>query len=338
MAKKTFYRALGLFLLSVIFYPVLLNTQFQNWGEMKNRQFSIGLRDFFLSGFWNVLIQICFSILFLLPIISQNTFRRVIFMFLTLPLPLIIYVVIYKYTTFMLADNPAGFGGCLAWMGGWSFIILLGSLIYDIFEWDDRVTVGYRLFQILPGLSETVPLHVQQFRFMNYLAWPLMIIVYFCSCLCAFLAFDICVDPDKSQGLQDIHRYPVPCEGFVWYQNPPFFPPNNPVTIWTMQTSFPSISSILFNSGFTLFLYSIAFWIWDVKLWRRLSLFRTFGTNSLLTYIVTLIVSTAWNLPHEIVPYDSPSVYVIFVGFPIHLFLIWVVISFAEKNNIFIAL
>jgi len=165
-----------------------------------------------------------------------------------------------------------------------------------------------------------------------------MIAGYFCSCLGAVLAFDICVDPDKSQGLQDVNQYSVPCEGFVWYQNPPFFPPNNPITLWTMQTSFPSISSFLFNSGFTLFLYSIAYWIWDIMLWRKLSLFTTLGTNSLLTYLVTLIVNMVWSLPRQIVPYDSPAVYVFFVGFPIHLFLIWALISFAERNNIFIAL
>jgi len=118
-----------------------------------------------------------------------------------------------------------------------------------------------------------------------------------------------------------------------------FFPANNPATMWTMSLAFPTYSFAIFNSGFSMFLYSICYYLWDIRSIKPIGLFRTLGTNSLLTYIVASWIGDAWfQSDSGMIPKDSPAAYVIFVGFGLHLFFIWVIIKYCELNRIFIAL
>jgi len=175
---------------------------------------------------------------------------------------------------------------------------------------------------------------------MMIVSWILMIIGYFCSCLGIILHFDCCAQSKlPSRGMRDIDKYRVNCEGFTFFQSLPFFPANNPATMWTMSLAFPSYSYVIFNSGFSMFLYSICYYIWDIVGLRPVGIFRTLGTNSLLTYIVAGWIGEAWfQSDSGMIPKDSPFAYVLFIGFGLHFGAVWLVIRYCELHKIFIAL
>jgi len=162
-------------------------------------------------------------------------------------------------------------------------------------------------------------------------------LVIFLSCLGIIINFNVCVDPNEPcAGFGDINNNncSIPCEGFVWYQAPPFFPANNPVNMWTMSENFPAFSFAIFTGGFSLFLYSIFYYVWDIYKVKPVALFRTLGTNSLLVYCLNYFD----GLPGAITPRDSPGPYVVFVGFPLYFGLVWTIIRYFENNQIYIAL
>jgi len=172
------------------------------------------------------------------------------------------------------------------------------------------------------------------------ISWILMILAYFLSCFGYFLNFNTCVSSaPPSRGMRDIGGRQVPCENIAFFQSLPFFPPNNPVTIWTMSLTFPAYSFVLFNSGWSIFLYSICYYIWDIKHYRTIPIFTTFGINSLATYVFHLVVEeTEIQGRDGLVPRDSPAAYVLCVGLTLHLGSVWIFSKYLEVKKIFIAL
>jgi len=165
---------------------------------------------------------------------------------------------------------------------------------------------------------------------------------YFMSNLGPYLNFGLCVDHSvRNSGMKSLPTNRIDCENLTWtWQSPPFFPPNNPITMWTIGNAWPFFAFQFFNSGWAFFVYSVCYLLWDIPLvsgrkLKPIPFFTTFGTNSLITYLLHGLVM---NNIKNMIPRDSPALFVILVGLPIVLFCVWVPLKFLQNRKIFIAL
>lgn len=116
---------------------------------------------------------------------------------------------------------------------------------------------------------------------------------------------------------------------------PPFWPPWNPVDLWTMTQRAGSLSYQTFSAGFSLLVYGLFLWLADIrKPGFDSSVFRTFGTNALAGYLIHSVVGDA---VHKFAPKDSPLVWVCFVT-GIYFLITWSFIRALEKRNVFLRL
>ena len=108
---------------------------------------------------------------------------------------------------------------------------------------------------------------------------------------------------------------------------------NAPVTIWTMSQRTGSVSYLTFASGVSLAVYAVFVIVTD-RAGLNIGLFRTFGTNALLAYLLHDMVASAvkpW------MPKDAPGWYVA-VGFGVYFGLNTLFIRNLEKNGLFLKL
>jgi predicted acyltransferase len=115
---------------------------------------------------------------------------------------------------------------------------------------------------------------------------------------------------------------------------PPFVPPPNAErrqwNYWMMSQKAGSISYQIFAAGLSLALFNLFFLINDI--WgRQWSLFRTFGTNALIVYVLHGIVIDAIR---PFVPKDAPLWYLL--GALVAFFIVsWVVVRHLERQKVF---
>ena len=114
---------------------------------------------------------------------------------------------------------------------------------------------------------------------------------------------------------------------------PPFFPPNYPSDMWTMNQQVGSLSYLTFASGFSLWIYALFVIFSDLK-GCEVGIFRTFGTNALAGYVLHDMVLRA-VLP--LAPRDSPWFYVAFT-FAVYFTITYFFIRYLEKKKIFFRL
>jgi len=116
---------------------------------------------------------------------------------------------------------------------------------------------------------------------------------------------------------------------------PPFWPPWNPVDMWTMTQRAGSLSYQTFSAGFSLLVYGAFLWLADIrKPAVEWSVFRTFGTNALAGYLIHSVVGDA---VHKFSPKDSPLLWVCFIT-SVYFLITWSFIRALEKRKVFLRL
>lgn len=113
----------------------------------------------------------------------------------------------------------------------------------------------------------------------------------------------------------------------------PFFAPESPVNLWTMSQRTGSLTYLTFSAGFSLAVYA-GFVVLSDRHEIRPALFRTFGQNALVAYILHPIVATSIK-PY--VPLDSPGWYIL-ASVLLYFAVNWLFIRSLEKNGVFIKL
>ena len=102
---------------------------------------------------------------------------------------------------------------------------------------------------------------------------------------------------------------------------------------WMMSQRAGTLSYLMFCAGFSLIVY-LLFHLLSDKLHWEISLFRVFGTNALITYILHSMVMDAVS---PFVPRDAPAWYVITSWLTV-VAIIWVFVKHLERNKVFLRL
>jgi Kef-type K+ transport system membrane component KefB len=93
-----------------------------------------------------------------------------------------------------------------------------------------------------------------------------------------------------------------------------------------------TVSYPLFAAGFSILVYLIFYIVCD-KWGYSFFVFRTFGVNALLGYILQGLIGG--SLTQAFLPGDPPAWYA-WANFGVYFFLMWFVLRFFEKSKIFI--
>ena len=125
-------------------------------------------------------------------------------------------------------------------------------------------------------------------------------------------------------------------KGFTaWLAEPPFFkPPEKSIrkwNYWMMSQRSGTLSYLVFSAGFSLLVF-LGFFVASDLLQVQLSIFRTFGTNALLAYILHMMTS---NAVQPFFPKDSPVWYAL-IGLGLYLFVTWLCVRQMEKQGVFL--
>jgi len=102
---------------------------------------------------------------------------------------------------------------------------------------------------------------------------------------------------------------------------------------WMMSQRVGSISYLTFAAGFSLALYGL-FYILADMLGIKIGVFRTFGTNALVGYILHDFTSEAIK---NFIPHDAPPM-VMWASVAFFFYMTWLFIRSLEKRNIFLKL
>lgn len=142
----------------------------------------------------------------------------------------------------------------------------------------------------------------------------------------------------------DIDRWVSDLKARDWskvFAEPPFVPPPGGEksfelrrwNYWMMSQQSGTISYLTFGAGLSLAIYALFYILSDLGGFK-IGVFRTFGTNALIGYILHGVVAGAVK---KFVPGDVPTA-VMWLSFAAFFYVTWLFIRGLEKQNIYVKL
>lgn len=293
-------RNLGLLLLGLVIHH--LDGRFDSWAKLVEVGWNGVLRSALQRNYFQTLTHIAITALWMLPVIAARPWVRAA----------------HAIVSALLFHLLSEWGGYYDWVlkrpgidGG-----PLGFL-----TWTMPMCVGTLAFDVLAGPSKSVTATTPLERRRSVLkiggaALALMCAGYALSCLKN-------VTPPNNAA-----------PGHFNLLEPPFFPPAQPVNIWTMSQRAGSVSYVTFGSGFALAVFALFLVACDAGTPIQAGLFRTLGTNALAGYVIHDLVNDAIT---PFVPKDSPLWYVA-IGFAASFGICYLFLRFLEKQRLFFKL
>ncbi|HOX39015.1 MAG TPA: hypothetical protein PL033_13600 [Candidatus Brocadiia bacterium] len=118
-----------------------------------------------------------------------------------------------------------------------------------------------------------------------------------------------------------------------WLVEPPFVAPSRPVDMWTMSQKMGSVSYLTFAAGFAMTVYALFVIVCDMR-GLRWAIFRTFGQNALMAYIIE---HAGQGLGRLAVPRGAPLAFAL-AGYLIVFGANYLIMRFFEAKRIYLKL
>jgi len=230
----------------------------------------------------------------------------------------VIHLAISHWRYFEWGPNGGADGGPIGFLA-WTIPTIVGTLACDIATAQGRNTLG-KLFAGAAGL---------------------MAIGYLLSC--GTTLYDVPaedVEPLRAQvrALDPVfpsaERFTSPA---LRWAEAPFVPTpgsdQRKHNYWMMSQRAATLSYHTFGAGFALAVYALFYFACDMRGWQ-VGLFRTFGSNALVAYILHELVGEAVK---PFVPGDSPWWWVA-AGFAIYFGVTYLMVRSLEKQKIYLKL
>jgi hypothetical protein len=284
--RRVSRRLAGLVLLSIVLYT--LGVGWSDWRRLAERGFWDALGELAKRHWFQTLLHIAVTSVWILPVIRSSAAVRIAWMVLSAGA----HVALSAWFNFAWVNStPKGIdGGPLGFLT-WSIPALVGTLACD--------AMAGR-----PGGP----------RVGKLLAWSaaLMALGYSLSCLTRL--YDVPA-AETNQARGELADSPVlfPADRLrgrdlsTLLAEPPFVGPPGPAqrqgNYWMMSQRSGTVSYLTFAAGFSLAVF-VLFHLGCDRLGWRVGLFRTLGTNALLAYILGGMVEEALK---PFVPRDAPA-------------------------------
>jgi len=335
-------RLIGLALVGLFIYQMddrLLPTY---WIDLAQRGAWNEIWRPFEKDWTQTLFHIAMTTLWILPVIRAGARWRIVYMVASALLHVALNDAFYFEWLYAppVPGHTGGPLGCLTW----SIPALAGTLACDAIADTPRPRLG----RIFAGGA------------------VLMLLGYALSCGTRF--YD--VPPQQAAALESVAVSPRPvvpdaAARAAWNEKrargewrdllaePPFVPPpstrDRKINYWMMSVKSAALSFMMFNAGFSLFVYGLFSVACDLGGWQ-LGLFRTLGRNALAGYLIqwptdsifTQLVEdlskrwgTALGYPADAVGRSAPASFVI-VAFVLFFAVNWLILWWMERRNIFL--
>jgi len=348
MAKRLFGLALVAIFISHQGHPELDKAPF-TWETMKHLGVWNALRDPAKHSWFQTLMHIAVTSLWILPVLRLKPIWRISYMIASAA----IHLTLSYYFNFYWVNGtppPSGIdGGPLGFLT-WTIPTMIGTLACDVvMEPRSRAAMLARLF--IGG------------AFLMAIGWILS---------CGTRMYDVPADQVAALSKEKLAAHPViPTRAQFdgWWTNvkqrhwskvlaePPFVPPphsqepSEKVTpdgvrksvdksdldrkwnYWMMSQRVGTISYLTFGAGFSLALYGLFYVLADM-IGLKIGVFRTLGTNALLGYVLHDFTGDAVK---KFIPDDVPPT-VMWISFAVFFYITWLFIRSLEKRKIYIKL
>jgi hypothetical protein len=299
----------GLVLLSLVIYTI--GGRAPTWDQFVERGFWGALAEPLKRQWFQTLMHIAVTSLWILPVIRAGTIVRVIYLLFSAGA----HVALSAWFNFTWVNTPPNAidGGPLGFLS-WSIPALVGTFACD------AMTAG------------------TGFRIRSLLVWSGILMVLGYALSCGTRLYDVAATERRAERFAE--RPVIPAfDGFAGRDiasvlaEPPFVPPPGPeqrqLNYWMMSQRSGSVSYLTFAAGFSLAVFVLFHVLCDQLGWQ-LGLFRTFGTNALAAYVLGGMVDTAVS---RFVPRDAPGWYVA-AAFGAFFGLTYLFVRHLEKNGL----
>jgi len=319
-------RLVGLALIAVVFYTYLDKRSDIGalWSQITGDQWWNTLCLLSKRTWCQTLMHIALTSLWILPVIRAGVTVRVIYLIFSAVLHLLLS---YWFNFNWVNASPEAIdGGPLGFLT-WSIPALVGTFCCDAIT------------------TTTGPI-----RTGKMLAWSIALMVLGYGFSCGSRLYDI-VPSTKKSGPASLASSPV-LPPFDRLRDrdpssllavPPFVAPPESVhrqnNYWMMNQRNGTISYLVFSAGFSLLVFLVFYLLCDRWGWR-IGVFRTFGTNALVAYILGTAIQkymrplTTWNGPD----WDKVSGWLVLADFAFFFACTYLVIRILEWRRIFIRL
>jgi predicted acyltransferase len=317
-------RLLGLVLVSLVVYNV--SPRAASWEQLGEMSFWQVIAEPLKRQWFQTLMHIAVTSLWLLPVVHRAANVRIVWL-LGSALAHVLLSYWFNFTWANTAPNAID-GGPLGFLT-WCIPAIVGTLACDYFV-QPRDPQASRSRNVFPVVTA---------------ALGLMLSGYLMSCPTRL--YDVPesqqADAPKTRLAEDpvfptLERlkFKLSNSGFTGlFAEPPFFKPPNETArkwnYWMMSQRAGTLSYLTFSAGFSLFVFVMFYVMCDVYKWQ-LPVFRTFGTNALVAYILHSMVSQAVQ---PFFPKDSPAWFA-YTGLTIFFLITWLFVKQLEKQGAYL--
>lgn len=328
-------RLLGLILVSLVIYTV--SPRAGSWDELVELGFWGAIAEPLKRGWFQTLMHIAVTSLWILPVVRAGTTARVLWMLGSA----VLHVGLSYSFNFMWTNSaPNGIdGGPLGFLT-WTIPAIVGTLACDWFvqaRQSSSRTISTR---------ESTAASVPRLWGTLVLASALMGLGWGISCGTRW--YDVPNDKSVQANAEKLANDPVlpsnqriaakqaTATGIAdWLAEAPFVRPAGVEfrqwNYWMMSQRAGTVSYLTFAAGFSLAMFWLFYIVCDVWGWQ-LAVFRTFGTNALLAYVLHSLVSEAVQ---PFFPDDSPAWYAV-TGLALFFLVNWIFVRHFEKQGIYL--
>lgn len=322
-------RLLGLVLVSLVVYNVQLKVE--HWETLRSMGWS-ALAEPLKRTWFQTLMHIAVTSLWILPVISAKLPTRLAWMIAS---GLLHVLLSYQFNFVWCHTEPRAIdGGPLGFLT-WCIPALLGSMACDWFV--DGIATGHRA---APTIVKALAV-----------SFVFMMLGYCLSCgtrlydvpvgdqlasqeVASLVSTKLAPDPVWPSSVRIRSKLALG-NSTSWLAEPPLVKPPGPEfrqwNYWMMSQRAATVAYPTFCAGFGLLVFILFYLACDVGGYQW-SVFRTFGTNALVAYVLHDMVS---NAVQPFFPKDSP-VWFATTGLILFFVVNWIIVRALEKQNIFL--
>lgn len=316
-------RLLGLLLISLVVYTV--GARAPNWEKLTEIGVWGAIAEPLKRQWFQTLTHIAVTSLWIVPVIHANHFIRIAWAISSG----LLHVLLSYWFNFVWCHTPPNAidGGPLGFLT-WTIPAIAGSIVCDWFV---------PAVKSQPTIS---PIH-------RGLVWGCVLMLMGYALSCGTRLYDVEVLGPEEVESEKIASQPVlPTAKQLanktamsnwagWLAEPPFLKPPDATlrkwNYWMMSQRAGTLSYLIFATGFSIVVF-VGFYVVCDRYHVSAGLFRTFGTNALIAYILHDMVS---NAVQPFFPKDSPAWYAL-SGLAIYFGITWVFLRALEKQGVFI--
>jgi hypothetical protein len=312
-------RFLGLALVAILFYSYLDGGD-DFWARFVGDQFWPSLQRSLKRIWFQTLMHIAVTALWILPVIRASAMTRIGYMIASAAMHVGLS---WWFNVAWINSAPTAIdGGPLGFLT-WSTPTIIGTLACDVVMNEGEFYCKANRMAL----------------------WSIVIMLLGYGLACGTRLYDVARIGGEEISRAEMVWVPTQrlkaVEGSSFWAEPPFVaPPPKSVrheNYWMMSQRYSTVSYQTFSAGLSLAIYLIFFWACDRRGWQ-LGVFRTYGRNALLGYILAAFIQRSIKPFVRAHAEGEPTLWQVMAGFLELLLAVYIILRVLEWRRIYVRL